>query len=63
MILLYGVRRIEEKASHFSAERIFEACSLEQTSISKPASLQLGQPAGWVAHGGIPRVQSWEEVK
>ncbi len=40
----------------------FEAYSLNQTSISKPASSQLGQPTGWVAHRGIPRVQSWEEV-
>ena len=25
--------------------------------------LTAGQPAGWVARGGIPRLQSWEELK
>ena len=33
-----------------------QSWSLDQTSVSKPASSQPGQSTGWIAHGGIPRL-------
>ncbi len=36
---------------------------VEQPSISEPARSQPGESTGRIAHGGIPRLQSWEGVK